>query len=53
MLSNSKSKDGFLRNIHAEYAKYISWASGVYNSIKKLVLSEIKLYFITIIIGGL
>ena len=50
MLSNSKSKDGSLKNVHAEHAKYIL-GSRVYNNIKKLVFIEIKLYVITIIIA--
>ena len=33
MLSTSKSKDGTLNDIHAEYAN-IYWASSVYNNIK-------------------
>ena len=49
MLSNSKSKDGSLKDVHTEYAKYIS-DSGGYNNIEKLVLSETKLYVVTIII---
>ena len=52
MLSNSKSKDGSLKNVHAEHAKYIL-GSRVYNSIKKLVFIEIKLYVITIVIVSL
>ena len=44
MLSNSKSKDGSLKNMQNIY-----WANRVYNNIKKLVFSEIKLYVLTII----
>ena len=50
MLSNSKSKDGSLNDIHGGYTN-TSWASTVYNNIKKLVLREIKLYVIAIIIA--
>ena len=31
----------------------ISWATGVYNNVKKLVLSEIKLYAITMYTSAL
>ena len=43
MFPNSKSKGGSLKDVHVEDAN-ISWASGVYNNIKKLVFNEIKLY---------
>ena len=49
MVSNSKSKDGSLKDAHAECAKYIL-ESRVYSNIRleKLVFSEIKFYVITI-----
>ena len=48
MLSNSKSKDGTLKDAHAELVKYILVKQGLQKH-KKLVFSEMK-YVITIII---
>ena len=57
MLSNSKSKDGSLKDVHAEYGKYILGNNKEFNiksikhkNIKKLVFSETKVYVITLII---
>ena len=39
------------RKMSMENMQNISWAGGVYNNIKKLILCEIKLNVITIIIA--